>query len=177
LASHWGIVEKGKLQRIWGSIREITEFRMLEAQFRHAQRLDAIGKWAGGVAHDFNNLLGVIQGYSSQLLEHTEKTSSPYIGLTEILKAAEQGAALTKQLLAFSRNHKVRLEPLDLNTIVAEDELILRRLIGEKIELVTSLEPSLASYSPMPVIYPGTSEPGGERADAVPNGSKLSSLC
>jgi signal transduction histidine kinase len=175
LVSHWGIVAKGKLHRLWGSVREITEFRMLEAQFRHAQRLDAIGKLAGGVAHDFNNLLAVIQGYSSQLLEHTEKTSSPYVGLTEILKAAEQGAALTKQLLAFSRNHKVRLEPLDLNTIVAEDERMLRRLIGEKIELVTSLEPSLglvladAGYMHQVLLNLAVNA-----RDAMPNGGKLS---
>ena len=175
LVTHWGIVEKGKLQRLWGSIREITEFRMLEAQFRHAQRLDAIGKLAGGVAHDFNNLLAVIQGYSSQLLEHTEKTSSAYVGLTEILKAAEKGAGLTKQLLAFSRNHKVRLEPLDLNTIVAEDERMLRRLIGEKIELVTSLEPSLglvladAGYMHQVLLNLAVNA-----RDAMPNGGKLS---
>src|SRR5262249_13569273 len=143
MRSHWGIVENGKLQRVWGASREITEFRLLEAQFRHAQRLDAIGKLAGGGAHDFNNLLAVIQGYSSQLLERTEKTSHADVALTEIVKAAEKGAGLTKQLLAFSRKQSVRLQPLDLNAIVAEDEGILRRLIGQNIEFVTDLEPSL----------------------------------
>ena len=175
LRSHWGIVENGKLQRVWGSIRDITEFRVLEAQFRHAQKLDAIGKLAAGVAHDFNNLLAVIQGYSSQLLEHTEKTSSPYVGLTEILKAAEQGAALTKQLLAFSRKESVRLQPLDLNAVVAEDEPMLRRLIGETIELITNLEPSLglvladAGYMHQVLLNLAVNA-----RDAMPNGGKLS---
>jgi signal transduction histidine kinase len=175
LRSHWGIVENGKLQRVWGSIRDITEFRVLEAQFRHAQKLEAIGKLAGGVAHDFNNLLAVIHGYSSQLLEHTEKTSSAYVGLTEILKATEQGAALTKQLLAFSRKESVRLQPLDLNAVVAEDERMLRRLIGENIELMTDLEPSLglvladAGYMHQVLMNLAVNA-----RDAMPNGGKLS---
>jgi signal transduction histidine kinase len=175
LVSHHGIVEKGKLQRIWGSVREITEFRVLEAQFRHAQRLEAIGKLAGGVAHDFNNLLVVIQGYSSQLLDHTEETCDAYVGLTEILKAAEKGAALTKQLLAFSRKQSVRLEPLNLNTIVGEDERMLQRLIGLSIELVTDLEPSLglvladAGYMHQVLMNLAVNA-----RDAMPNGGKLS---
>jgi signal transduction histidine kinase len=175
LVSHWGIVEKGKLQRVWGSVREITEFRVLEAQFRHAQRLEAIGKLAGGVAHDFNNLLAVIQGYSSHLLEHTEKTSSSYVGLTEILKAAEQGAALTKQLLAFSRKQSVRLEPLNLNAIVAEDERMLQRLIGLNIELVTDLEPSLGLVlADAGYIHQILLNLAVNARDAMPNGGKLS---
>jgi signal transduction histidine kinase len=175
LRSHWGIVEKGKLQRLWGSIREITELRLLEAQLRHAQKLEAIGKLAGGVAHDFNNLLYVIQGYSSQLLEQTEKTSSAYVALTEIVKAAETGAALTRQLLAFSHKHSARLEPLDLNTIVAADERMLRKLIGEKIELVTSPEPSLglvlADAGNMHQVLMNLVV---NARDAMPNGGKLS---
>jgi signal transduction histidine kinase len=105
LRSHWGIVENGKLQRIWGCNRDITELRVLEAEFRHAEKLDAIDRLAGGVAHDFNNLLTVIQEYSSQLLESMEKTEKPYVALTEIEKAAEKGISLTRQLLALSRKH------------------------------------------------------------------------
>jgi PAS domain S-box-containing protein len=141
--SHWGIVENGKLQRIWASSRDLTELRELEAQFRHAQRLECIGRLAAGVAHDFNNLLTVIQGYSSQLLEGAGDTGDAYIGLTEIQKAAEKGVALTNQLLAFSRKQSAELRMLDLNPIVAEDERMLRQLIGNNIALKMELEPSL----------------------------------
>jgi signal transduction histidine kinase len=175
LRGHWGIVENGKLQRIWGSNRDITEFRALEAQFRHAQKLESIGKLAAGVAHDFNNLLAIIQGYSSQLLETTEKTNNAYIGLAEILKAAEKGSALTKQLLVFSRKQSAQLQQLDLNAIVTEDEWMLRRLIGENIELTTDLEPSLeqvladAGYMHQVLLNLAVNA-----RDAMPNGGKLS---
>jgi signal transduction histidine kinase len=141
--THWGIVENDKLQRIWGSSRDITELRSIEAQFRHAQRLDSIGRLAAGVAHDFNNLLTVIQGYSIQLLENMNEADAAYVGLKEIRKAAEKGAALTSQMLTFSRKQEIDLRPLNLNTLVAEDEEILRRVIGKNIELTISLEPSL----------------------------------
>ncbi|MCU1275591.1 MAG: uncharacterized protein JWO48_3022 [Bryobacterales bacterium] len=175
LRSHWGIVENGKVQRIWGSNRDVTEFRALEAQFRHAQKLESIGKLAGAVAHDFNNLLAIIQGYSSQLLERTEKTNDAYVELTEIVKAAEKGVALTKQLLAFSRKQSAKLQALDLNVIVAEDERMLRRLIGENIELMTDLEPSLglvradAGYMHQVLLNLAVNA-----RDAMPNGGKLS---
>jgi signal transduction histidine kinase len=175
LRSHWGIVEKGRLQRVWGSIRNITELRVLEAQFRHAQKLDAIGKLAGGVAHDFNNLLAIIQGYSSQLLERTEKATNDYVGLTEIVKAAEKGAALTKRLLAFSRKQSVRLEPLDLSTIITEDEGMLRCLIGENIELLTNLEPSLGLVlADAGFMHQILLNLAVNARDAMPNGGKLS---
>jgi signal transduction histidine kinase len=175
LRSHWGIVDKGRLQRVWVSIRDITELRVLEDQFRHAQKLDAIGRLAGGVAHDFNNLLTIIQGYSSQLLERSEKTSNAYVGLTEIVKAAEKGAALTKQLLAFSRKQSVRLEPLDLNTIVTEDERMLRWLIGENVELSIDLEPSLGLVlADAGFIHQILLNLAVNARDAMPNGGNLS---
>ena len=141
--THWGIVENDKLQRIWGSSRDITELRSIEAQLRHAQRLDSIGRLAAGVAHDFNSLLMVIQGYSIQLLDNVNEADAAYVGLKEIRKAAEKGAALTKQLLTFSRKQEIELQLLDLNTVVAEDEQILRRVIGNNIELTIALEQSL----------------------------------
>lgn len=96
------------------------------------------------VAHDFNNLLTVIRGCSSQILERTEKADDQcIIELTEILKAAEKGAALTNQLLAFSRKQGMDLQLLDLKPILIEDEQMLRHLIGKNIELMTELEPSL----------------------------------
>jgi signal transduction histidine kinase len=170
----WGIVENGKLQLIWGSCRDITDLRGIEAQFRHAQKLDSIGRLAAAVAHDFNNLLTVIRGYSSQLLEHTETTDNAYLGLTEIQKAAEQGTALTNQLLALSRKQTAELQVLDLNPILEEDEQMLRRLIGNNIELKTELAPSVALVR---------ANPGGmhqvllnlavNARDAMPTGGKL----
>jgi PAS domain S-box-containing protein len=143
LHTHWGIVENGTLQRVWGSSRDITELRTTEAQFRHAQRLDSIGRLAAGVAHDFNNLLTIIHGYSAQLLDTVKDMDSAREGLTEIRKAAEKGAVLINQLLTFSRKQETELRPVDLNSIVADDEQMLRRLIGKNIELSTALEPSV----------------------------------
>jgi signal transduction histidine kinase len=174
LHCHWGIVENGKLQRIWGSSRDITDLREIEAQFRHAQKLDSIGRLAAGVAHDFNNLLTVIQGYSSQLLERKEPIENACRELTEIRKAAEQGATLTHQLLAFSRKQNAELQVLDLNPILVEEEQILLRLIGKNIELKTELAPSVALVR---------ANPGGmhqvllnlavNARDAMPNGGRL----
>jgi signal transduction histidine kinase len=144
LHSHWGIVESGKLQRVWGTCRDITDLRGIEAQFRHAQKVDSIGRLAAGAAHDFNNLLSIILGYSSQLLERTQATDNAYLGLTEIRKAAEQGAALTNQLLAAIRKQSTEQQVLDLNPIVEETEKMLRRLLGKEIELKTELAPSVA---------------------------------
>jgi len=141
--THWGIVNNDKLQRIWGSSRDITELRSIEAQFRHVQRLDSLGRLAAGIAHDFNNLLTVIEGYSTQLLESMNETSAAYAGLRAIRKSAEKGVALTRQLLTFSRKQEIELRVLNLNTIVAEDEEILRRVIGKDIELTINLQPSL----------------------------------
>jgi two-component system cell cycle sensor histidine kinase/response regulator CckA len=123
--------------------RDISEYKMLEAQFRQAQQLESIGRLAGGVAHDFNNLLAVITGYSSVLLEKTEPSDSAYAGLVAISEAAEQGADLTHRLLAFSRREVPRPEQLDLTALIADDEEMVRRLIGDDVRLITRLDPSL----------------------------------
>jgi signal transduction histidine kinase len=175
LNHNWGIVENGFLQRVWGSSRDITELREIEAQLRHAQKLDCIGRLAAGVAHDFNNLLTVIRGYTSQLLERTKKADDPcIIGLTEILKAAEKGAALTNQLLAFSRKQGIELQPLDLKRTLREDEQMLRHLMGKNIELMTELEPSLglvrANAGCMHQVLMNLTV---NARDAMPNGGRL----
>jgi signal transduction histidine kinase len=144
LHSHWGIVENGKLQRIWGSARDITDLRGIEAQLQHAQKLESIGRMAAGVAHDFNNLLAIIRGHSSQMLEHMEPTDNAYFGLMEVRKAAEQGSVLTNQLLALSRKPSAEVQVLDLNPIVGEEEQVLRWLIGKNIELKTELASAAA---------------------------------
>jgi PAS domain S-box-containing protein len=122
---------------------DVTEYRALEAQLRQSQKLETIGKLAGGVAHDFNNLLTVVRGYSAHLLEHMDPKDPAYSGLVEIRRAAEKGAALTHQLLAFSRRQPAQPQLLDLNELVAEDERMLRRLIGENIALTTDLGATL----------------------------------
>ena len=123
--------------------RDITELKGLETQFRQAQKLDSIGRLAGGIAHDFNNLLTIIRGYSGILLKKLDQSHPACAELNEIRKAAEKGAALTYQLLAFNRHQVVRLELLDLNALVAEDVRMFQRLIGESITLITNLDPSL----------------------------------
>jgi signal transduction histidine kinase len=132
----------------------------LEAQFRESQKLESIGRLAGGVAHDFNNLLTVMLGYSSNLLEHMDRTDPAYGGLIEVRKAAEKGAALTKQLLAFSRRQFLQPELLNLNNLVEEDERMFRRLIGEDIELIVGwIHPW--GWCATPATSSGADQPGG----------------
>ena len=115
----------------------------LEGQLRQSQKMEAIGQLAGGVAHDFNNLLGVIIGYSELLLRDAVKGSPAARRMTEIRTAADRAAALTKQLLAFSRRQVLQPRVLDLNAVVAEAEAMLARVISENVEIVTVLAPGL----------------------------------
>src|SRR5262249_20338658 len=125
--------------RVVGAMMDITEYKQLEDQDRQAQKMEAIGRLAGGVAHDFNNTLSVILGYSDLLLEDAGP-EHPSRGSLEVIQESVVGAAmLTRQLLAFSRKQVLALEVLDLNEVVAHMQEMLRRLIGEDIELVTSL--------------------------------------
>jgi PAS domain S-box-containing protein len=123
-------------------VRDVTERRRLEEQFRHAQKMEAIGRLAGGVAHDFNNLLTVINGCTAMVLERTENAESKEM-LTEVSKAGQRAATLTRQLLLFSRQQVLEPRVLDLNDIVTETDRMLRRLIGEDVQLETRLAPDL----------------------------------
>ena len=118
---------------------DITDRRQLEEQLRQAQKMDAVGRLAGGVAHDFNNLLMVINGYTEVLLEQLEKGSAMHQKVLSIQQAADRAATLTRQLLAFSRKQLLELKVVDVNTVIADMERLLRPLIGENIELVTRL--------------------------------------
>ena len=129
---------------------EVTERKQLEKQLRQTAKLEAIGRLAGGVAHDFNNLLTVILGYSHVLLDRLADDDSTRRDITEIKNAGERAKSLTHQLLAFSRRQMLRPKVLDLNTVVAELEPMLRRLIGEDIHLITSLEPRLGAVKADP---------------------------
>jgi two-component system cell cycle sensor histidine kinase/response regulator CckA len=122
---------------------DITERRVLENQFRQAQKMEAVGRLAGGVAHDFNNLLMVISGYTEVLLEHTRKGNPLYPKIEAIHQATDRATTLTRQLLAFSRKQLLELKVVDLNVIVEDLERLLRPLIGENIQLDTQLSPDL----------------------------------
>jgi two-component system, cell cycle sensor histidine kinase and response regulator CckA len=124
-------------------LRDVTQQRLLEAQLMQAQKMEAIGQLAGGVAHDFNNLLAVIMGYGELLLGELPVDDSKSNDVSEVLAAAKRGVALTRQLLAFSRQQLIQPAVLDLNTIVEGIEKMLRRIIGEHIRLSTKLSPDL----------------------------------
>ena len=126
-----------------GVVEDVTERRMLEEQLRQAQKMEALGRLAGGVAHDFNNLLTAIIGYSDLLLMRLKQGDPLRANAEEIKKAGGRASALTRQLLAFSRKQVLQPVVLDLNTVITDMEKMLRRLIGEDIRLVTSLQPVL----------------------------------
>ena len=119
--------------------RDVTERKQLEEQFRQAQKMEAVGRLSGGVAHDFNNLLGVIIGYAEFAQERIESPDSIRGSIDEILKAGKRAASLTRQLLAFSRLQVLDPKIIDLNSAVTDMDKLLRRVIGEDINLETSL--------------------------------------
>ncbi len=133
----------GRALRLRGLMIDVTERRNLEAQLRQAQKMEAVGRLAGGVAHDFNNLLTVIIGHSELLAESLGREESLREQAHEIQRAGERAASLTRQLLAFSRQQVLAPQVVDLNTVILGVEKMLKRLIGEDIELATVLDPNL----------------------------------
>jgi two-component system cell cycle sensor histidine kinase/response regulator CckA len=123
--------------------RDVTERRKLEDQLRQSQKMEAVGQLAGGVAHDFNNLLTAILGYCSLMLDEIPQEDPLRQDLMEIQAAGERAAALTRQLLAFSRRQMLQPQVVDINTLIRQLEKLLRRLISEDVELVTSLSTDL----------------------------------
>jgi len=123
---------------------DVTDRRVLEDQFRQAQKMEAVGRLAGGVAHDFNNLLMVISGYAEVILNEIEPASALHEKGKAIQLAADRATTLTRQLLAFSRKQLLELKVVDVNAIVQDMERLLSPLIGENIELVTILAPQAA---------------------------------
>jgi two-component system, cell cycle sensor histidine kinase and response regulator CckA len=125
---------------------DVTERRALEEQFRQAQKMEAVGRLAGGVAHDFNNLLMVISGYAEVILSKLEFEHPLSEKARAIQQAADRATTLTRQLLAFSRKQLLELKVVDLNAIVSDMERLLRPLIGENVDLVAKLAPD-AGYT------------------------------
>ena len=130
---------------VWGSaaIRDITDRRKLERQFRQAQKMESIGTLAGGIAHDFNNLLTVILSYSSSLSEGLPAGSKGQSAAEQIHHASERAAELTRQMLAFSRQQVFQLRIVNLNEVIHNLLKMLRRVIGEHIEITTALASDL----------------------------------
>jgi len=155
-------------------LRDVTERKRLEEQLRQAVKMEAIGRLAGGVAHDFNNLLTAIIGYTNLLMQQIPRESSQREKLGQIFRAAERAATLIGQLLAFSRKQVLAVKVLDFNQVVGCWEEVLRRLIGEDIQLTISLGDSLGRVK---------ADPGQieqilmnlvvNARDAMPSGGKL----
>jgi PAS domain S-box-containing protein len=129
--------------RMIGCMADLTERRRLEDQLRQSQKMEAVGRLAGGVAHDFNNVLTVVKSFSEFLLEDLDKLDPRRSDVEEIAKAADRAAALTRKLLAFSRKQVMRPEPLDLNQVVTGMQKMLERLIGDDVRIATVLAPDL----------------------------------
>jgi PAS domain S-box-containing protein len=164
-----------------GFVDDITERKHTEAekarledQLRQAQKLESVGRLAGGVAHDFNNLLTVINGYSNLLLERLKARDPLRSHAEEIRKAGERAAGLTKQLLAFSRKQTIEPKVLDLNTTIRESAPMLQRLIGEDIALETYLDDSLGQVLADPdQIHQVIMNLAVNARDAMPGGGTL----
>ena len=131
------VEEDGRIVGTQAALRDVTERKKMAAQYLQAQKMESIGRLAGGVAHDFNNLLTVINGYSGMLLDRLPPGDQSREGLEEIYNAGERAAELTQKLLAFSRKQVARPRPLNLNLVLTEAGKMLTDVIGEDVELIT----------------------------------------
>ncbi len=165
----------GAVTAVLAISRDITAQRELEAQLRHSQKMEAIGQLAGGIAHDFNNILTVIQGFALTLLENGHNPESRQVATRHIVDAAERAAGLTRQLLAFGRRQIMLPVDVDLNEIVTSLAKMVRRVLGEDIDLqlqlsatplVVHVDPGLLDQVLMNMVI--------NARDAMPSGGLLS---
>jgi len=165
---------QARVVRIYGAVQDITQIKQLEQQLNQAQKMEAIGQLAGGIAHDFNNLLTVIQGNAELLLDPDTPIGELHENAVQIHDTAKRAAALTRQLLAFSRQQVLKPRLLDINVVVNDMRQLLRRLIGEDIELVTQLACNLgqvqADLSQLEQVIMNLAV---NARDAMPSGGRL----
>jgi PAS domain S-box-containing protein len=154
--------------------RSLRELQRTQGELIQAQKMEAIGRLAGGIAHDFNNLLTAIGGYTQLLLERFPGPDPAHADLVEIKKATGRAGALTRQLLAFSRKQVLQPRLLDLNEVILNMEKMLRRLLGDHIELVASLAPGLGGVKADPLqLEQVIMNLAINGADAMPGGGRL----
>lgn len=174
LESYTAVVKDGCLVRIWGMQRDLTEHKRLEEQLRQAQKMEAVGQLAGGIAHDFNNILQGIMGYAEMAKMNLTPEGQVYQDIEQLEKGAVRAATLTQQLLAFSRRQMIKPVDLNLNDVIAGVSKMLRRVIGEHIEL----ELKLGAETKTVHADPGTLEQillnlCVNARDAMPDGGQL----
>lgn len=164
----------GKIIGIIGMGHDLTEYKELENQLLQSQKMDAIGRLTGGIAHDFNNVLTAIMGYTEFLQMKLKKDKTLLSYVKEIRKAGERAVSLTRQLLAFSRKQILQPMVININSIVTDMEKMLKRLIGEDIDLVAKLDPKLGNIKADPSqIDQIIMNIAINAKDAMPQGGKL----
>jgi len=166
--------EAGEVEGVFAAARDITERKQLEEQLLQSQKLEAVGQLAGGVAHDFNNIMGVILGYAELAQSRVPRESPVATQLGHVRAAAERAASLTRQLLAFSRRQFLQPEELNLNDVVVDLSELLRRLVGENINITLQTSDDLGRVKADPIqIQQVLINLAVNARDAMPKGGRL----
>ncbi len=166
--------ENGNVTVVVETMRDVTQLKHLKSLFLEAQKTEAVARLAGGIAHDFNNLMNIVIGYSEMILQKISGDDPMRPGLENILEAGERSASLTKQLLAFSRRQIMELKVLDLNTVLSNLDNILRRVLGEGLELEFALGSNLGCVrADRGLIEQVLMNLAVNARDAMPNGGRL----
>lgn len=167
--------DEGRAEAVLGVSRDVTKHKRLEAQYMQAQKMEAVGRLAGGVAHDFNNLLTAILGYADLLSAQLSADDPRWADVQEITKAGQSAARLTRQLLAFSRRQILQTVALSLNDVIRDAQKILGRVVGEdvsiQLDLAPDLEPVMADPGQLEQVMMNLAV---NARDAMPNGGRLS---